>query len=317
MAIRNRKSRFPLVSIITPSYNSGDFIQECMKSVQTQIYPNVEHIIQDGGSKDNTVNLIKQYQKKHKNNKIKLASKPDSGPVEGYNRGLLRSRGGIILFLGSDDILMKNAVSRGVRNLAKYSKVAVVYGDEYIIDANSKIINKFIPKSYSFPKLICLDIVPPTEASFIRRSAFEKVGLYLDKTIKISPDYDLWIRIGQEYQMKHVNGFVTKYRWHSQSRSRSPKLLDGFIKDRKKVMDKLFASTSSPKKIKALRNRAYIGLFFWAATMLISYGKKYAAIIFLSRALLLNPRKETYKKYVIFWKQAVKDYENLSKLEHE
>lgn len=300
----------PLISIVTPSYNNGYFIEECIKSVLAQDYPNVEHIIQDGRSTDQTKIILKKYQKSKYRNQVKISIESDDGPVHAYNRALSRSRGEIILFLGSDDALMPYSCSWAVENMTKNPKAAVLYGDEYIIDEKSRVIKTFIPKPYSFTKLLCVELVPPTEASFIRRFAFEKVGFYLDQSLKNAPDFELWVRIGRKYPLKHVGGFVTKYRWHPQSQSRTPRLIDNFVREKKQVMDKLFHSSQS-KKIKSLKRRAHTGLYFWAATMLISYGRKYRAIGFLVKAFLFNPKKETYKGYVSFWKQAVYDYDKL------
>lgn len=300
----------PLVSIVTPSYNSGRYIKECIESVLSQDYSNIEHIIQDGASTDNTVEVLREYGRPKCRSKIKWVSKIDKGPVDAYNQALLRSRGEIVLFLGADDVLLPSAVSWGVRNMAKFPKVAVIYGDEYIVDENSHILKTFIPKSFNFVKLLCLELVPPTEASFIRRSIFEKVGFYLDDSLKNAPDYELWLRISSKFQMMHVTGFVTRYRWHSQSQSRTPNLINNFVHEKKQVMDRIFLSPQTAKKIKKIKRRAYAGLYFWAATMQISYGAKYRAIKFLTRAFLLSPTKERYKEYVSFWKQAVKDYED-------
>lgn len=304
----------PLVSIVTPSYNSGRFIEQCIKSIAAQDYPNIEHIIQDGASTDKTVTILKKYDQLKSGYKIKWVSRRDRGPVDAYNKALLRSRGEVILFLGADDALLPGAVSWGVKNMAKFPQAAVIYGDEYIIDEKSRVLNTFTPKSFNFDKLLCLELVPPTEASFIRRSLFEKVGFYLDDSLKNAPDFELWLRIGSKFSMMHVDGFITRYRWHPQSQSRNPHLINNFVHEKKQVMDRIFLSPQTAKKFKKLKWRAYAGLYFWAATMLISYGRKYRAIGFLFKAFLFNPKKETYKGYVSFWKQAVSDYEKLHKL---
>lgn len=304
----------PLVSIVTPSFNSGRYIEECIESVLSQDYPDIEHIIQDGASSDNTVDILKKYAHPKYKDKIKWISQKDNGPVDAYNQALLRARGEIILFLGADDILMPASASWGVKNMAKFPKVAVIYGDEYIIDENSRIINTFIPKPYNFAKLLCVELVPPAEASFIRRSAFEKVGFYLDKSLKNVPDYELWLRIGSKFPIKHVRHFITKYRWHPKSQSRTPNLIPSFVHAKKQVMDRIFESPKTSKEIRSLKKRAYTGLYFWAATMQISYGAQYSAIKNLARAFLLKPTKERFKYYISFWKQAVKDYEHIKSL---
>src|SRR3989344_1395322 len=297
MINHNFLNKHPLISIVTPSFNSGKFIKECIESVLNQNYPRVEHIIQDGGSKDKTIDILKSYSNSKYKSKIKWVSYKDNGPTDAYNRALLRSKGDIILFLGADDVLMPHATSWALENLAKFPEMAVIYGDEYIIDEKSRILKTFIPKSFNFAKLLCLELVPPAEASFIRRSAFEKVGYYLDESLKNTPDYELWVRIGVKYPMKHVQGFVTKYRWHSKSRSRNPNLINSFVQEKKQVMDKLFNDPSAPKSIKGLKNRAYTGLYFWAASMAIDSHSKYQALSFLNESLMIKPSKERLDRY--------------------
>lgn len=308
--------RNPLVSIVTPSYNSGRFIEESIKSILSQDYPNIEHIIQDGASDDNTVDILKKYAHPKYRDKIKWISQRDNGPVDAYNQALLRARGEIVLFLGADDILMPGSVSWGVRIMAKFPKVAVIYGDEYIIDEKSRILKTFIPKAYNFTKLLCLELVPPAEASFIRRSAFEKVGFYLDKSLKNAPDYELWVRIGLKYPIKHVRHFITKYRWHPKSRSRNPNFIYSFVHEKKQVMDKLFLSPTTPNDIKRLKNRAYTGLYFWAASMQINSGANYDALNYLIRALQVDPSEKKLDEYIKYWKQTSlnNEYKNQGKI---
>lgn len=302
MTNRRMSSNQSLVSIITPSYNNGEFIEECIKSVLVQNYLNVEHIIQDGGSQDNTLKILKKYSDPKYKGRVKWVSHKDNGPTDAYNKALLRSTGDLILFLGADDVLMKNACSWGVKMMARYKDAAVIYGDEYVIDKRSKILKKFLPQPFNFTKLLCLELVPPTEASFIRRSAFKKVGFYLDKSLKNCVDYELFIRIGSKFPVRHTKGFVTKYRWHPNSRTRSAHLITNFIKEKKKVMNRFFESNTTPENIK---KRAYEGLYFWAAQMQIDSGDNNNALKYLAKALLVNPSEEKLAKYVKYWNQTV------------
>jgi len=259
---RNRKQ---LVSIITPCYNDNRFISECIESVLNQDYPYIEHVVQDGGSTDGTLELIGSYADRFPN-KIKYASGPDEGQADGLNKAIQRSKGDILLVLNADDCLLPHAALWAVRHLMENQDVAVVYGDVYIMDENSKIIEEFRTKPYDFEKLLCVELVPPAQAAFIRRSHFEKAGFYADKTLDTCPDYEMWVRIGLKFPMKYVPGFVTKYRRHNRPLdSKSIRTVQRFIESKKLVMDRVFDAPRTSKHIKELRQRAYGGLNMWAA----------------------------------------------------
>ncbi len=254
-----------LVSIITPCYNDVRFIEECVQSVLNQDYPLVEHIIQDGASSDGTDNILKQYAKRFPN-KIKYVSELDKGQADALNKAILRSRGDILLVLNADDCILPHASSWAVKQLIENPDIAVVYGDVYIIDENSKRIEEFRAHPYDFEKLLCIELVPPAQAAFIRRTHFEQVGFYADDTLDTCPDYEMWVRIGLKFPMKYVPGFVTKYRRHSRPLdSKSMRTTERFVDSKKLVMNRVFDSPRMPLGIKKLRKRAYGGLYFWAA----------------------------------------------------
>lgn len=298
----------PLVSIVTSTYNAGRYLEECIKTVLAQDYSHVEHIIQNGASTDNTQAIIEKYAAKYQD-KIKWISEKDNGTVEATSRALKRASGDIILFFSADCILLPHVCSWAVDNMRKYHEAAVVYGDEYIIDENGQTIKTFIPGPYNFAKLVCNELILPTEASFVRRSAFEKVGFYLDGSLRHSADYELWVRLGLKFPLRYVGGFVSKFRWHSRSHTRSPNLVRYFVEDKKKVMTRLFNSQKAPKKIKSLKKQAYTGLYFWAASQQIASGAKYDAIRYLTKALLLKSSWKKLNEYVSFWRQAVRDHQ--------
>lgn len=302
--IKNLSKR-PLVSIVTASYNSGRFIEECIRSILSQDYPYIEHVIQDGVSTDKTLKVLKKYSLPQYKNRIKWTSKPDDGPIQAVNRALKKVKGDIILFFGADCILLPHACSWAVRNMVRNPKAAVIYGDEYIIDERGSTIKTFTSEQYSFVRLLCNELVPPAEAAFIRRSAFEKIGFYLDESLSNSADYELWIRLALKFSLRHVSGLVSKFRWHSKSASRSPQLISGFVEDKKLVMDRIFKSPQTTKTIKDLKKRAYEGLYFWAAQMQVDSGDNNDALKYIAKALLVNPSEEKLAKYVTYWKQTV------------
>ena len=261
----NFQDNRPLVSIVTPSFNSGKFIEECIQSVLNQEYTNVEHIIQDGGSGDNTLKILKKYSTPKYKDRVKWVSSPDKGQSDGLDKAIKLAAGDVILVLNADDVLLPYACSWCVFNLKLNPNVAVVYGDEYIIDETGKIIHEFTGPRYDYEKLLCVEIVPAAQTAFIRRSYFEQVGLGADSTLKTCPDYEMWVRIGARFPMKYSPGFVCQYRWHTDSEGQQPSMILKMVEAKKQVMDRVFNDKKTPKRIKKLKKRAYAGVEIWGA----------------------------------------------------
>jgi len=274
----------PLVSIVTPVFNCAGYIEDCVKSVLEQDYTRVEHIVQDGGSSDGTVDILKKY-----DGKIDWASAPDSGQADGLDKALKRCGGDIILVLNADDTLLPHAASWAVKNMEKYPECAVIYGDEFIIDENGRTIGaQYGPEPYDYDKLFCCEIVLPAQAAFIRRTALQKVGLYADATLATCPDYEMWVRIGSLFPMKKAPGFISKYRYHTGSEGSSPEVIDMMVRAKKSVIDRHLRGHLSSER---LRKRAYAGVDFWGFTMKLRCSRKLRFLQYALRA----PGKLTLK----------------------
>jgi len=263
-----------LVSIITPCYNDARFISECIESILKQDYPYIEHVIQDGASTDGTAELIKSYAERFPD-KIKYVSEPDSGQSDGLDKAIRHSTGDILLVLNADDMLLTHSASWAIKNMLENPDLAVIYGDVYIIDENSKIIDQFVAHPYNFEKLLCVELIPPAQATFIRRTCLEKVGFYADSALDTCPDYEILIRLGLKFPMKHIPCFVTKYRRHTRPLdSKAERTVSRFINSKKLVMDRVFDSPRTPERLKKLRRRAYGGLNMWAMVTEVGLSNK-------------------------------------------
>jgi FkbM family methyltransferase len=252
-----------LVSIVTPCFNSVRFIRNCIDSVCSQDYPYIEHIIQDSASTDGTVDILHEY-----DGKVDWVSEQDRGQADGLDRALKRCRGDIILVLNADDILIPHAVAWGVENMTIHHDVAVIYGDEYIIDGQDRVINQcFGPDPYDYEKLFCIEQVLPAQAAFIRRTYFEQVGLGTFPDLATCPDYEMWVRIGRRFPMTHVPGFIGGYRWHDSSEGRHAAIVKKMVDAKRLIMDKVMDDPAAPSSVRSLRRRAHAGLNIWAAEM--------------------------------------------------
>jgi glycosyltransferase involved in cell wall biosynthesis len=153
-------SPLPKVSIITPSFNQGKFLEASICSVLEQNYPNIEYIIVDGGSQDESVEVIKKYQDR-------LAwwvSEKDKGHADALNKGFSRATGEILAWLNSDDIYFPNAISEVVAVLTSHPEVGMVYGDAELIDDAGMTVGQFGSKQTSYRKMLRGSVRRPSSA---------------------------------------------------------------------------------------------------------------------------------------------------------
>ena len=205
----NTSSHLPKISIITPSFNQGQFLEASIRSVLEQDYPNIEYIIVDGGSKDNSVDIIKKYQ----GHLTWWVSEKDKGHADALNKGFARARGEILAWLNSDDIYFPHAVSEAVAVLQSHPEVGMVYGDADLIDDAGETVGKFASKQTGYRQMLRGSVHIPQATTFFRTDIWKKVGP-LDLSLFFSFDYDLWVRISKASQILYVPRLWAKFRIH-------------------------------------------------------------------------------------------------------
>ncbi|MEI6480335.1 MAG: glycosyltransferase family 2 protein [bacterium] len=187
------------ISIITPSYNSSKTISDTIESVISQNYSDLEYIIVDGASTDNTKDIVSKYQGKIN---IKFVSEPDKGIYDAMNKGIGLATGEVIGIINSDDFYINNDVLGKVSDVFKDSNTDACYGDLVYIkdDIKNKIIRYWKAGEYKEWKLN-YGWIPPHPTLFVRKSVYEKFGLFrLD--LKIAADYELMLRLLKKEKIK-------------------------------------------------------------------------------------------------------------------
>ncbi len=183
---------WPRISIVTPSYNQGQFIEETIRSVLLQGYPNLEYIVIDGGSTDGSVEIIRRYEPWL----AYWVSEKDRGQSHAINKGFARSTGEIMAWLNSDDVYVQRALETVARECAN-KRNGLIWGICENIDATSRTIGQVDKHGYSKCAISLGLGTLPQPATFWHRTVWEKVG-GLSESLFFSMDYDLWMRFATQ-----------------------------------------------------------------------------------------------------------------------
>jgi glycosyltransferase involved in cell wall biosynthesis len=290
-------SSWPLVSIVTPSFNQARFLEETIRSVLLQGYPNLEYIIMDGGSTDGSVEIIKKYAPWL----TYWVSEKDNGQSHAINKGWRRAQGDIIGWLNSDDILKPGALSQIV-SAFKGDKVDFIYGNTELIDENSVILGPDRGQQVEFSQMLRTLVIPiPQPGSFIQHQALARVGL-LDEDLHVVMDRDFFVRCGLVCQMHYIPFTVAQSRVHPDSKSVAGR--GQWKSELPQMYQKFFVSPNLPTKVRALKQETLSNAHMWAAY--IGIETQQSPILDLLLASLFRPSRLLEKSYWFAWRKWMK-----------
>jgi GT2 family glycosyltransferase len=203
--LKHQKNRPPLVSVVIPCFNSEKYIAQTIESVIAQNYSPIEVIIQDGGSKDGTVDIIKDYACKH--SFIKWESQKDKGQCDAINKGMEMANGDILTYINSDDLYENEAFEKVVRVYSQKPDLLWVAGQGRVIDEKQKEIvglvtrlKNILLKINKYELLLVVNYLMQP-AVFLTKEAYRKYGPFDGDSFVM--EYDLWLRLGK-VRMPHV-----------------------------------------------------------------------------------------------------------------
>ena len=209
---------WPKISIITPSYNQAVFIEETIRSVLLQGYPNLEYIIMDGGSSDGSVEIIKRYE----NHLACWVSERDRGQTDAINKGFAAASGRIMAWINSDDLYTRNAFKRVIRRMWDHGKIIrpVVYGDCDVIDTEGRFQKQWLSGPVTTDRLITFwrkgHFVPqPT----VFMADYTLRDLSLDVSLQYAMDWDLFLRLSRQYTFFHIPECLARFRIYAGTKS--------------------------------------------------------------------------------------------------
>ena len=198
----------PLVSIVTPSFNQGLWVEDAIRSVLDQDYPRIEYLVMDGGSTDGTLEVLRRHA-----GRIAWTSGPDGGQAQALRTGFERTTGDILAWLNADDAYQPGSVARAVAAFAAHPGVGLVFGNAEFMDARGRPLGAAAQVSPFDGARRLLEVgdcvVQP--AAFFRRAAYEAVG-GLDPGLHWTMDYDLWLRLAERGPACHLNETLARVR---------------------------------------------------------------------------------------------------------
>jgi glycosyltransferase involved in cell wall biosynthesis len=213
----------PTISIVTPSYEQGRYLERTIYSVLNQNYPSLEYVVQDGGSNDETRAVLEHFDASLSH----WASEPDDGQADAINRGFAHTSGEIMAYLNSDDLLLPGSLAYVARYFAAHPQVDAVYGHRILIDEHDGQIGAWVLPRHDDKTLTVADYIPQ-ETLFWRRELWERAGARIDASLKFAVDWDLLLRFREAgARMVRLPRFLGAFRVHAEQKTgRQQRLCD-------------------------------------------------------------------------------------------
>lgn len=275
----------PYVTVVTPAYNQADFLRDTIESVLSQDYPNIEFVVFDDGSTDETPNILSDY-----GDRFYWETQKNMGQTPTINKGWSMTNGEIITWLNSDDTFYDpTSVRTGVEFLLNNPEVGVVFGDSMFTEADGKEIRPTRPiTDFTYLKFVknCENSISQPSA-FIRRDVVRKVG-ELDSKYFYFMDWDFWLRAGLHFKLEHIDKILSTYRLHAdsktvaQSKKAAPEL--------EYMYKKYFSRDDIPEEIRAVEKEAMMNMYFTSGSYYLAGNDSKSASEMAKKAFQTNPK---------------------------
>ena len=281
-------NKTPLVSIVVPAYNHAGYLDEAIGSVLGQDYPNLELIVLDDGSTDNTREVLEKY-----GDQFYWETHENIGQAETLNKGWHMSKGEILAYLSPDDVLALNAVSTSVEHLMANPDTIMTYCDYALIDENSSFVRRVRAPEFDYRDVVVKCVCPPGPGAFFLRSAFEAAGPW-NSAFRQIPDYDFWLRLGLQGRALKIPEVLASFRVHGGSQTfaeADEKKSEEFVK----VISGYYRSQLVPADVLAAKDEALSNAYIFTARSHIRSKRHLLGLRRLYKGLCLYPKNLTVR----------------------
>jgi glycosyltransferase involved in cell wall biosynthesis len=270
------------VSIVIPTYNHGRFLAQAIDSVLGQRYPDVELIVLDDGSTDETSDVIGRY-----SGRLRAERQPRMGQAATLNKGWAMSTGAILGYLSADDYLDPDAVGRAVEALQGSPHAVVAYGGFDIVDDAGQMVDAPRAQPFDYDAMVRNGLCPLGPGAFFRRTVLEAVAGW-DERLRLVPDFDFWLRVGLHGEFRCLPEVLGHYRAHDRSQTYSrvaPAQADEIIS----VLDRLFSEARLPARLQGDRRRSLASAHLVSARFHFYAARYRVGLRRTATAIALNP----------------------------
>ena len=230
--------KYPKISLVTPSLNQGKFIEATIQSVLSQNYPNLEYLVMDGGSTDNTIEVLKRY-----SSQLKWVSEKDNGQTDAINKGMHTVSGDILAYLNADDLFLPGTLLRVAQLFMERPQVMWLTGQCRIIDEDNREIRRLITTYKNLwlrvrqPAMLLITDYISQPATFWRASVVNEVG-HMDDSLHYAMDYEYWLRLYSKYPPLFVPEYLAAFKIHPQSKNSNSGHKDVYIEEELAVIQR-------------------------------------------------------------------------------
>jgi len=202
----------PVISVILPTYNRERVLPQAIESVLAQTFNKFELLIVNDGSTDNTRSVIAQYADK----RIVYLEQENKGLALARNLGLGKARGKYVTYLDDDDLYYSDHLKTLLAVIRKRPRIGMVYGNVHF-NINKKVFTPY-PFTFSKDRLELDNFIPPV-ALIMKKSCLKKTGFFDENLIEVMEDWDMWLRVSDDYRVLHVDKYVAQVRFHQDNKT--------------------------------------------------------------------------------------------------
>jgi len=271
-----------LVSIVIPAYNHGRYLNEAIQSALGQDYPNVELIVLDDGSTDDTHEVLEKY-----GDCFVWETQSNMGQSATLNKGWAMSKGEILGYLSADDVLEPRAVSEAVAAFERHPEAAATYCDFNLIDPRSRVIRRVTTPEFNYRDMLVTATCPPGPGAFFKRAVFERAGPW-DVSLRQMPDYDFWLRLGLHGPFIRIPHVLAGFRVHEASQTFST-TTETRAEEPVRIVSRLLDRADLPNEVSRDRSCALSGALLVSAQLHVRAGRLSLGARRFQHALRLCP----------------------------